>query len=76
MKLTEKDYQHIQETYPSAYAYMIRRDLINEVKTLLTEMHDGCKYERETWIRMRVKDIYSCTPEIYTTALDELANCI
>lgn len=73
MKLSEHDYQELETRFPEAYAFMMKRQGIKEVKDLCIELYDGCRPERETWIKSRLKDIYKCAPWLYTEGLAELA---
>ncbi len=76
MKLSEHDYQELETRFPEAYAFMMKRQGIKEVKDLCNELDNGCKPERETWIKSRLKDIYECAPWLYFKALEELSQNI
>ena len=74
MKLSEHDYQELETRFPEAYAFMMKRQGIKEVKDLNIEYYDGhARPERLTWIMSRLKDINHCAPWLYNEAMQELA---
>ena len=73
MNLSEHDYQELETRFPEAYAFMMKRSGIKEVKDLCIELYHNCRPERETWIKSRLQDIYNCAPWLYTEGLMELS---